>query len=177
MTKWYAHVAKHMNMVGGPLWWETLGPGPLGSPLKLALGGFKVGGPKARRKGAPLMTSSYSANRDKYIWSSLRHGRRRIHCWDYGMTDITGENAKGCSWCTTLKTLKVGKTRLATHNSKVIAIGIAATSLFSCPISTHSSSINYKVYPFESFTLPPLKKCLVVGILNLFTFIWESVKT
>jgi len=32
------------------------------------------------------------------------------------MTDTAeGENAKGCSWYTTLKTLKVGKTRLATH--------------------------------------------------------------
>jgi len=32
------------------------------------------------------------------------------------MTDIAeGKNAKGCSWFTTLKTLKVGKTRLAKH--------------------------------------------------------------
>jgi len=29
MSNWDAHVphlAKHMNMVGGPLWWEALGP-------------------------------------------------------------------------------------------------------------------------------------------------------
>jgi len=35
MTKWHAHVAhmaKHMNMVGGPLWWWALGPGPLVHP-------------------------------------------------------------------------------------------------------------------------------------------------
>jgi len=32
------------------------------------------------------------------------------------MTDkAQGENAKRCSWYKTLKTLKVGKTRLATH--------------------------------------------------------------
>ena len=42
-----------MNMVGGPLWWETLGPGPLGSPLKLALGGFKVGGAQGKTKRGP----------------------------------------------------------------------------------------------------------------------------
>jgi len=35
MTKWQAHVAhitKHMNMVGGPLWWGSLGPAPLSPP-------------------------------------------------------------------------------------------------------------------------------------------------
>jgi len=35
MTKWHAHVAhvaKHVNMVGGPFWWGTLGPGPLCPP-------------------------------------------------------------------------------------------------------------------------------------------------
>jgi len=29
MTKWHAyvaHTAKHINMVGGPVWWEALGP-------------------------------------------------------------------------------------------------------------------------------------------------------
>jgi len=34
MTKWHvhvAHMAKHMNMVGDPLWW---GPWPLGPSLK-----------------------------------------------------------------------------------------------------------------------------------------------
>jgi len=33
MTKWHAHVehmAKHMNMVGDPLLWGALRPGPLG---------------------------------------------------------------------------------------------------------------------------------------------------
>jgi len=31
-------------------------------------GGFKVGGPEARlKRGAPLMTPSYSANRDKHF--------------------------------------------------------------------------------------------------------------
>jgi len=42
----------------------------------------------------------------------------RIRFWDNGMTDIAeGENAKGCSLYTTLKTLKVWKTRLAAHKS------------------------------------------------------------
>jgi len=37
---------------------------------------------------------------------------------DYGITDIAeGENAKGCSLYTTLKTLGVGKASLATHKS------------------------------------------------------------
>jgi len=31
-------------------------------------GGFKVGGPEARlKRGGPLMTSSYSANRDRHF--------------------------------------------------------------------------------------------------------------
>jgi len=68
------------------------------------------------------MTSSYSVNRDNHFWSSLRYGQPRIRFWDYGITDIAeGENVKGCSWYTTLKTLKVGKTRLATHKSQAIA--------------------------------------------------------
>jgi len=46
------------------------------------------------------------------------------------------------------------------------------------PISLRSPSINYIVYPFESFTFSRLTKCLVVGKLNLFTFIslWECMK-
>jgi len=35
MTKRHAHVAhmaEHMNIVGGPLWWGVMGPGPLGPP-------------------------------------------------------------------------------------------------------------------------------------------------
>ena len=68
-------------------------------------------------KWGPLMTSSYSVNRDKTFWSSLGRGyagHPRIHSWNYGMTGIT-ENTKGCSWYTTLKTLKAGKTKLETH--------------------------------------------------------------
>ena len=40
MTKRHAHVvhmAKYMNMVGAPVWWGALDPGPLGSPLNPAL--------------------------------------------------------------------------------------------------------------------------------------------
>ena len=78
--------------------------------------GFSFGGPEASLKKGSLMTSSYSANRDNHFWSSLRYGHSRIRSWDCDITDVAeGENAKGCSWCTTLKTLKVGKTRLATH--------------------------------------------------------------
>jgi len=34
----------------------------------IASGGFKVGGARGKtKKGAPLMTSSYSANRDKHF--------------------------------------------------------------------------------------------------------------
>jgi len=37
-------------------------------------GGFKVGEARGKtKKGDPLMMSSYSANRDKHIWSSLRY--------------------------------------------------------------------------------------------------------
>ena len=34
------------------------------------------------------------------------------------------------------------------------------TSLFSCPISLHSPSINYKLYLFESFTLSHFDKMI-----------------
>ena len=57
-------------------------------------------------------------------------------------------------------------------------VGIAPTSLLLRPITQHSPSINFQIYPFESFTLPFLKKYLVVGILNLFKFValWVSMK-
>jgi len=65
-------------------------------------------------------------------------------------------------------------------NTKVsqFQVGIAPTSLLLHPIAQHSPSINCKIYPFEIFTLPFLKKYLVVGILNLFTFmaLWVSMK-
>jgi len=44
MTKWHAHiphVAKHMNMLGGPLWWGALGPGPC-PPVNPELEGFTL---------------------------------------------------------------------------------------------------------------------------------------
>jgi len=34
--------------------------------------------------------------------------------------------------------------------------------------------INYKVYPFKSFTLTPVMKCLVVSKLNLFTRLYGN---
>jgi len=40
MTKWHEHVihmAKHINMVGGPFRWGALGLGALGPPLNPAL--------------------------------------------------------------------------------------------------------------------------------------------
>jgi len=43
MTKWHAqvaHMAKHMNMVGGPLCWGSLGPpksGAVATPLQLSM--------------------------------------------------------------------------------------------------------------------------------------------
>jgi len=40
-----------------------------------------------------------------------------------------------------------------------LQVGIVSTSLFSRPISPHSPS-NYKVCPFESFTLSPFEKML-----------------
>jgi len=39
-------------------------------------------------------------------------------------------------------------------------VGIAPISSFSRPISLHSTSIIYNVYPFESFTLSPFEKML-----------------
>jgi len=36
---------------------------------------------------------------------------------------------------------------------RLYQVDIASTSLISLPISLHSPSTNYKVYPFESFTL------------------------
>jgi len=74
-------------------------------------------GGETRLKRRPLMTSSYSANRGKTFFSGLGRryaGHPRIRSWDCGRTDIK-ENTKGYSWSTTLKTLKVGKTKLATQ--------------------------------------------------------------
>jgi len=53
--------------------------------------------------------------------------------WEYGMTDII-ENAKGYSWCTTVKTLTVGKTILATQEGYAIASDWLPTSLVLRPI-------------------------------------------
>ena len=73
-------------------------------------GGFKVGGPRQDYKVGPMLTPSYSANRDKHFWSSLRYGHRRIRFWDYGMTDIAeGENAKGVHDTQLWKHWKVGR--------------------------------------------------------------------
>jgi len=41
MTNWHAyvlHMAKHVNMVGDPLWWGALGPMAPPPPLNPALG-------------------------------------------------------------------------------------------------------------------------------------------
>ena len=46
-------------------------------------GGLRVGGPRQDQKGGPLMTSSYSANRDNHFWSSLRYGHPRIRSWNF----------------------------------------------------------------------------------------------
>ena len=130
--------------------------------------GLSLEGPEARQKGGPMMTSSYSANRDKHFRSSLRYGHRRIRSWEYGMTYVAeGKNAKECSWYKSLKTLKVGKTRLATRKSW-------ATASWHRPhffiFSQHFSAFVINK-PFENVTLSPLIKCFVVGKLNLFTVI------
>ena len=49
----------------------------------------------------------------------IRDPKPRICSSDYGKTEIAGENAKRCSWYTTLKALKVGKTWLKVGNSKL----------------------------------------------------------
>ena len=139
--------------------------------ISIAVVGWGLGGRSKTKKGP---------SDDVIIVSqpSLRYDHPRILFWDYGMTDIVRENAKECSWCTIQKTLKVGKPRVATHKSQVVANWHFPISLFWRPISLHSPSINCKVYHFESFTPSPLKKCLLVGILNLFTLmsLWESIK-
>jgi len=57
------------------------------------------------------------------------------------------------------------------HTKKLGISKLVSPHLFiSCPISLHSPSIHYNVYPFENFTLPPLIKFWVFGVLNLFTF-------
>jgi len=46
----------------------ALGHGLCVNPsLSVVSGGFRVGGPEARLKRGPPMTSSYSANRDKHF--------------------------------------------------------------------------------------------------------------
>jgi len=51
---------------------------------------------------------------------------------------------------------QLGKTWLKVGNSKLAS----PPTLFSRPFSLHSPSINYTVYPFESFTLSPFEKML-----------------
>ena len=90
-------------------------------------GGFKIGGPEARLKRGPLMTSSHSTNRDKDFWSRLRYGHRRTgaRSWNCDMTDTAEwEIAKGCSRYKILIRLKNGKIRLATQtlgNRKLVS--------------------------------------------------------
>jgi len=60
-------------------------------------------------------------------------------------------------------------------------VGIAPTSLFSRPISLHSPSINYKVYPFENFTPSPFEKMLdswypELVHIHVFVGIHETIK-
>jgi len=81
----------------------------------------KVGGPEARLKREPLWWRHHTQSTLISIfdhWSSLRYVQWIICSWDYSMTDrAEGENAKGCSWYTSLKTLEVGKARLAIHKT------------------------------------------------------------
>jgi len=58
---------------------------------------------------------------------------------------------------------------------------MALTSLFTPPISPHSPSINYKVYPFESFTPSPFEKMLNIcypefAHIHVFVGIHETIK-
>ena len=86
------------------------------------------------------------------------------------MTDITeGGTAKGCSWYTTLKSLKAGKTRLATQ--KLSNSILASPSLyFHAPFPCIHHQYTTTFTPLKVSYFPPLIKCLVFGILNLFTF-------
>ena len=68
-------------------------------------------------------------------------------------------------------TLKLGNSKLASPPS----------SLASRPISLHLPSINYKVYPFESFTPSPFEKMLCSWYpdfvhIRIFVGIHETIK-
>ena len=90
--------------------------------MLIGSGRFWVGGPEARlKRGAfwwchhnqPTVIITFDLLKirlPKGMFLTLRHdwNSRRRKC-------------KGCSWYTTLKTLKAGKTRLATHKSWAIA--------------------------------------------------------
>ena len=79
--------------------------------------GLGLGGGEARQKRGALWWRHHSQP-TVIITFDLPKIHPRVCSWDYGITEIAeGENAKGCSWYTTLKTLKAGKTRLATHKS------------------------------------------------------------
>jgi len=92
-------------------------------PCTCSSGGLRVGGCLGKvKKGALLMTSSQSVNREKTFSSSLwwvYAGHTSIRSWDYSMTDIT--KSVLMILFKTLKTLKVGKTKLATQRSWAIA--------------------------------------------------------
>ena len=122
--------------------------------------GLGLGGPEARLKKGPYDDVIILRQPWYSLLICLRYGHPRICSWDHVITEIAeGENAKGCSWYTTLKTLKVGKTKQHLK-VKPIASWHRPTSLFSRPIFLHSPSINCKVCLFESFTPSFFKKML-----------------
>ena len=130
-------------------------------PFSVNSGGFKVGGPEARLKGALWWRHYTQPTVIKHFCSSPRYSHRRIRSWYYGMTEIAErENAKGCSWYTTLKTLKDGATRLATHKSWAIA----SWHRFNCFIFTpHSSAFTINTLqslPLWKFDTFPFGKML-----------------
>jgi len=142
--------------------------------LYIHSGGFKVGGPRQDYKRGPLMTSSYSANRDKHFWSSLRYGHRRIRSWDYGMADIAeGENGEGCSWYTTWWEDKAGNTQKLGNSKLAWPLLFIFTHHFSAFTINKLQSL-----PLSRFHTFPFDKMLgIVAKRNLFTFIslWECM--
>ena len=143
--------------------------------------GLRLGGPEAKLESvAPRMTSSYSANRDKHFWSSLRYRYRRICSWDYSMTDIAeGENAKRCSWYTTLKRLKGGKTRLATHKSWAIASWHRLHFFIFMPHFSAFTINKLQSLPLWKFHIFPFDKMLSswsTEFVHIHVSLWECMK-
>jgi len=143
-------------------------------------GGFRVGGTEARQKRGDLWCR-YHTQPIVIITFDLPKIHPRVCSWHYGITEIAAENAKGCSWYTTLKALKVGKTRLITHKSYAIASWHRSHFFSFAPHFSAFTINNLQRLPLWKFHTFPSEKMLSSWYpefvhINVFVRIHETIK-